>query len=643
MDHPSDLVGTRLAIAQHHRHKKSQEKWFQVLALVTACMLSLGSHYGTYLLGPLKTSLNRELGSDNVQFSILIGSFSLNNTWTPLVGGILTARLGTAVSSILATGLILGGQAILLLGRWNGNLATMAWGCFLFGLGISPLAVVQETIICRFFDKKGLGISLALGLVAGKGASFLSSVVSLPLAQRFSPTAPFVVATCIAALSFLVNLFYLSANRWLAESAGVPQEGQETAEDFEIDEEAVSLDEAIPTETLAPSHGAKRVDVPEQPLLVHRVSLLDLSILGDPFWIYMTLNFLCGMIWYPFLHLAANLVQRRYQLSDSKAAKHASILLAGPLVLYPLVGSIVDAFSARPLISRERSDDASEDAAPTRPSAALEEQCDRDTAAHDSGRARIVHLLFIVSSVLTLVCFCWLLLPIEWTKTPVPGLVSWGIGHGFSTLLLVLVVPGIVTSRYIPLALGAHKSIEMAGSTLSSTIAGWLLDAHPKKQPESPPPTPTSTDPIPLDGGSTWNVFLGFLFANIVQLAVVLWLRRADIRRYKRGGGAGGAHGRFISQILPFTVSNQDVDQQNDELAVSEPLLGPSSSFSREMAPMGRRDGRFSSHHRSFSALVKRDTSAARRGRLCLFAYIGVVCLVWIIFAWTVAEKFSQK
>jgi hypothetical protein len=42
-------------------------------------MLSLGSHYGTYLLGPLKTSLNRELGSDNVQFSILIGSFSLNS------------------------------------------------------------------------------------------------------------------------------------------------------------------------------------------------------------------------------------------------------------------------------------------------------------------------------------------------------------------------------------------------------------------------------------------------------------------------------------------------------------------------------------------------------------------------------------
>jgi hypothetical protein len=181
-------------------------------------------------------------------------------------------------------------------------------------------------------------------------------------------------------------------------------------------------------------------------------------------------------------------------------------------------------------------------------------------------------------------------------------------------------------------------------STLSSTVAGWLLDANPKKQPESQVPSPTSTEPIPLDGGSTWNVFLGFLFANIVQLAVVLWLRRVDIRRYKRGRGedGGGAHGNFIRKILPFTVADQHSDQHNDELDVSEPLLGP-SSFSREMTPMGRRSHRFSSHHRSFSTLVKRDTSAARRGRLCLFAYIGAVCLVWIIFAWTVAEKFSQK
>ena len=56
----------------------------------------------------------------------------------------------------------------------------MALGMFVFGFGVSPLAVVQETIIVRFFKSHGLGVSLALGLVAGKGASFISARTSYP-------------------------------------------------------------------------------------------------------------------------------------------------------------------------------------------------------------------------------------------------------------------------------------------------------------------------------------------------------------------------------------------------------------------------------------------------------------------------------
>jgi hypothetical protein len=49
----------------------------------------------------------------------------LVDTWTPLVGGLITSVMGTAISSILATTLILLGQALLLFGRWQGHLATM--------------------------------------------------------------------------------------------------------------------------------------------------------------------------------------------------------------------------------------------------------------------------------------------------------------------------------------------------------------------------------------------------------------------------------------------------------------------------------------------------------------------------------------
>jgi MFS family permease len=61
----------------------------------------------TNILGPLKSRLQREMGASNAQFGLLLSAYTLNGTWTPLIGGILASRLGTTLTSILATGVIL--------------------------------------------------------------------------------------------------------------------------------------------------------------------------------------------------------------------------------------------------------------------------------------------------------------------------------------------------------------------------------------------------------------------------------------------------------------------------------------------------------------------------------------------------------
>lgn len=55
---------------------------------------------------------------------------------------------------------------------------------------------------------------------------------------------------------------------------------------------------------------------------------------------YVGLNILCGAVWSPFLHLAANLIQTRYSLTESDAANAASYLLAWSVLLYPIVSSV---------------------------------------------------------------------------------------------------------------------------------------------------------------------------------------------------------------------------------------------------------------------------------------------------------------
>ncbi len=66
----------------------------------------------SYILGPLKSRLSREMGTNNTEFSLLISAFSLNSTWTPLVGGVLASHMGTTFTSILATGVIFLGMSV---------------------------------------------------------------------------------------------------------------------------------------------------------------------------------------------------------------------------------------------------------------------------------------------------------------------------------------------------------------------------------------------------------------------------------------------------------------------------------------------------------------------------------------------------
>jgi hypothetical protein len=171
---------------------------------------------------------------------------------------------------------------------------------FIFGLGISPINVVQETIIVRFFSTKGLGVSLALGLMAGKGASFISAITSFPLSE-ISPHAPFIVSTMLAFLSFVINLIYISFSEWFAREA-------------ELDDDAAALalpDARQPLLNIRHSRysSSARVLTNEEAAAEvaekRQVKFSDITLLGDVFWAYIAINVLCGAIWSPFAHLAA--------------------------------------------------------------------------------------------------------------------------------------------------------------------------------------------------------------------------------------------------------------------------------------------------------------------------------------------------
>lgn len=191
--------------------------------------------------------------------------------------------------SILATGIILlgtfstaerissrinliQGQILLLIGDFGENVRLMALGLFIFGLGVSPVSVVQETIIVRFFKSHGLGVSMAFGLIAGKAASFLSARTSYPLTDRFGRQAPFYVSTIFAAFSVAVNLVYIGLSSKLVSGAKAELEAPE------ISREARNRPRFSIAEGQAIAEVVKK----------HQVRIHQITKLGDVFWAYVT-------------------------------------------------------------------------------------------------------------------------------------------------------------------------------------------------------------------------------------------------------------------------------------------------------------------------------------------------------------------
>ncbi|KAL6309994.1 MFS general substrate transporter [Sparassis latifolia] len=578
----------------------------RALALLCACSLSVGSHYAQYILGPLKSRLSREMGTDNTEFSLLISAFSLNSTWTPLVGGILAGRLGTTYTSILATGVIFLGQTLLLIGNLASSVRLMTFGLFVFGLGVSPLAVVQETIIVRFFRSHGLGVSLALGLVAGKGASFIAARTSYPLSERFGPHAPFYMSTLLTAVSFAVNLVYLFASNWLVRGANAELEPSE------LRVEALRRKQAGAVESLSEAEALKKVAEKR------KVSIRDMSKLGDVFWAYIGLNVLCGAIWAPFAHLAANIIERRFAMTELDASTTASYALSGSVILYPMTGCIVD---------------------------------------HVKKRGIVVQLLMI-SSALTLLCYLWLALPPQWTKTPDPAIASFAIGHGFSPLLLVVIVPQLVPHKYISTTLGAHKALEQTGFVIFQTLAGVMLDLNKKKAVES-----AASD----HGHDVQYLLNAFLVVNLAQLAGIFGLAHLE-RRQKE------AAFRRANALLPPDVHSSDEEEAHDWLKVTDEnrcrrgsrvsrsrsrgsIFGqrsdPPTSSSEQVVPLRRDPSLPPSHHRLSRSPIKsysngpvravRTKVEVRRGQICSVLCGVLICFAWVLFLSTAWLRLRSK
>ena len=374
---------------------------YKAIALVCSCLLSVGSHFAVNMLSSLKTTLKEELEINNLQYSLITSASSLMNTVVPFFGGMFIDVFGTAWGALLASTLVMLGEVVTAVSTTGSvqSYPLMLLGRIVFGLGEGCIVTVQEAILAHWFRGRSLGIVIGLQLALSRLANFLavSTVVPIIEASGGSGSGPaFWVSAGVCAFSWLVMLVYTALLRLVIQR-------DDGGSDAEL------------TQRLASKH---------------RISFGALVRFSNTYWLIGLCSFMFGLMWAPFQRISAELVTYRFGVDEEDAGWYASLALAVPIVLNPVLGMVISRWGKR---------------------------------------------TYILNTSAVLLSLCFVLVGFT-CANPAAALVLYSFSLAMGPIAMITAIPLVVPLAYTGTALGIYACASNIATTIMEPVQGQVQD-----------------------------------------------------------------------------------------------------------------------------------------------------------------------
>ncbi len=139
--------------------------------LVFLSVAMAGNYYAFDSISPLADVLKQQLGFSDSNIGLLNAIYSIPNVFMVLLGGFLIDRIGTKRATFIFGVLCLLGAALT---AATEQLAMMAAGRLVFGIGAESLIVSVTTALAKWFRGKELGFAFGLNLSIARLGSFVA-------------------------------------------------------------------------------------------------------------------------------------------------------------------------------------------------------------------------------------------------------------------------------------------------------------------------------------------------------------------------------------------------------------------------------------------------------------------------------------
>ncbi|KAI9282247.1 major facilitator superfamily domain-containing protein [Sporodiniella umbellata] len=288
---------------------------FKALALFTALMFPLGSHFSGSALSAMKRPIIDHLGITNTKYGVISASVSIVNTVFPIAGGAFIDIFGSVWGTLAINLAIVVGALLTAVSAKYNSYVLMVVGRIVFGVGSGLIVTMQESLLSKWFRTQHLSIVIGLQLSVSRLSTFLGTLVANPVASATGDWVwAFWLSFIFCCFSIGMNLIYALVVRHLRGQAGMTVE--------------------------------------ERNALKHNKAFKWDSILKFPtiFWHIILIEFIYAAVWSSFQTISTDLVIKRFGTDNVLAGYKASASQVVPIVATPILGIFMDYYGCRVII-----------------------------------------------------------------------------------------------------------------------------------------------------------------------------------------------------------------------------------------------------------------------------------------------------
>ena len=293
-------------------------------ALVLASLSIFGAYYFNYALSSIKPMLESILGWNSEDFGTYTSAYAWFNVFLFMLifSGFILDKLGVRKTGLGATIVMFLGTA---LNYWAvnhqfsadavvhlpilGDMKAQVWwsslGFAVFGVGTEAIGITISKAVVRWFKGKEMALAMGMQMAIARLGTALAIGISIPLALKFSVTAPILFALIVMLLGVVSFIMF-------------------SILDIKLDKS-----ENTAAEVVNPDDEFKVKDI--------------LFIIGNlGFWYIAILCVLFYSAVFPFLFYANDLMVNKYNVDPSLAGTITMLLPFGTIILTPIFGGIYD-------------------------------------------------------------------------------------------------------------------------------------------------------------------------------------------------------------------------------------------------------------------------------------------------------------